>query len=211
MANVEEQLIKDYTPLIVSIARKYRFLAEYDDLFSEGVIALLIAYRKYDDSAGIPLAGYLKQQVTFAVQIKAREIYTPVYIPHKTNAILHAIKRRGLGSEPVEDICKALNQSESEVRRALIAYKHSNMESIDSEVMEDKTLADLFAITQDYSVVMVNDFVSKLNDRQKAILRLLYSGTSQTQIGKELGISQSQVGREIEKLRKLYRREQIGH
>ncbi|MBD7984428.1 sigma-70 family RNA polymerase sigma factor [Sporosarcina sp. Sa2YVA2] len=201
---IEQQLIQDYRPLLASVAKKYAFLAEYEDLFTEGVIALLVAYRKFDEGAGIPIAGYLSQHVRFAVQIKARELNSPVYIPHKTNAIMHAIRRRGLGDNSVEEISEQLKQSKSEVKRALLAYKNSRLKSLDALLGEESSLLDVIVTEDDKTNLTVDDFINLLSDRQKVMLGLMYKDATQNEIAKALNISQSQVGRDIAKIRQLY-------
>ena len=44
-----EQLVENYSRLIYSIAKRYSYGNDLDDLYQVGMIGLINAYEKYDD------------------------------------------------------------------------------------------------------------------------------------------------------------------
>ncbi len=69
-------------------------------------------------------------------------------------------------------------------------------ELLKSDGFEDETI----------DIVIFNEFLETLNEREKKVLYLRYNNMSQTKIAKEVGINQSSVSLQIKRIKEKYKK-----
>ncbi|MDI3504033.1 MAG: hypothetical protein PWP64_969 [Candidatus Cloacimonadota bacterium] len=74
----EEELVREYYPLVVNIAKKYPHLHQ-EDLIQEGMIGLLTAWRRFDPEKGSKFSTYayyyIKKQILAAIKKENPGLY----------------------------------------------------------------------------------------------------------------------------------------
>ena len=80
-----DALIEAYTPLIGSVARRYRGASGVGraELMQEGVVGLLRALERYDPGLGTPFWAYASWWVRQAMQQLVSELSRPVVVPDR--------------------------------------------------------------------------------------------------------------------------------
>jgi RNA polymerase sigma factor (sigma-70 family) len=90
-----QQLIQDFLPLIVNVARRYQRSASIDtnELMQEGCVGLLQALRHYNPDLGVPFGAYARWWVRRAIQQLVCELTGPVVLSERAVRQLTRVKR----------------------------------------------------------------------------------------------------------------------
>lgn len=87
--NVRNQLVLANLRLVASIAKRYRYRFEFNDLIQEGNIGLMKAAEKFDYRKGFKFSTYatwwIRQAITRAIADQARLIRHPVHVVESLN------------------------------------------------------------------------------------------------------------------------------
>ena len=219
-----DQLVMDNVGLIWSIVRRFAGRGyEMEDLFQIGTIGLLKAIDKFDlsfevkfSTYAVPLiSGEIKRFLRDDGMIKvSRSLKELSYKAYQTQERLG----KELGREPsVAEIAEDLKVAPEELTMAMDAC--TDVESLhrpvckkegqEMSLMEKVGQADA-AEERVVDHLLLKELLKNLDkDERKLIYLRYFSEKTQTQVGKELGISQVQVSRMekkiLEKLRALMR------
>jgi RNA polymerase sporulation-specific sigma factor len=166
-----QDLITENMGLVWHVARKFQRTAKFlgfdlDDIMQEGVIGLVKAAKKFDESRGTVFSTY----ATRCIQ----------------NEILMSFRKRRRWQEHYRSI------------------------SIETPFSEDGKLRviDTLGYDQDFnSDVFLIEFLKRLPDRYKTIMRLRLSGLTHQEIAEKIGLSQSYVTKLIIRIQHKYRKE----
>lgn len=215
----KEELIKENSPLIKSLIKRYLNKGiEYDDLFQLGAIGFIKAINNFDESYETKFSTYVVPMVIGEIKrfmrddgsikvsraIKAQNL--------KINKFTEEFLKQNYRRPTYEEIAKEFNMDLSEVIFTVDSAKmpisiYSPLEDDDSK---NNFLLDKY--TTDNSDEMVDNIVLRqviknLNTRDKQIILLrFFRDKTQSEIAKILGVSQVQVSRLenkiLEKIRK---------
>ncbi|AGY48752.1 RNA polymerase sigma factor [Bacillus phage Staley] len=168
-------------------------------------MGLLTACAKYD-----PIKFSEYKFSTYAVKIMvgewlhwARERTTSIRFPRHVREHFSLINRESSFEKDVKEIMKDVGLSEKEVMDAVALNKNFTITSTNKLIDEDDTFGDTFdyfvRTDEDYTNVIAQDFMDKLQPRERYIVEQLLLEKGQREIAEGLGISQVQVGRIIKR------------
>ena len=212
---LEEALLRENMPLVAAIARRYQNCGlMQEDLLQLGSIGLLQALRRFDPDRGLCFS-------TYAVPLIAGEIRRflrddgMVKFSRESKSLALKIERvrREQGDLTVEELSRQLNVSVEEITAALSS--RTGALSLDAPTDEDGTDLQSFLGSADADTerdalrrAELTELFSVLTDRERQVLYLRYfRDRTQSEVGKQLGLSQVQISR-IEKKALLRMRQQ---
>lgn len=214
-----EKIVKDNSPLIWSIVR--RFLgrgADADDLYQLGCLGLLKAIRGFDEDLGNQFSTYAVPKITGEIRRFLRDDGI-IKVSRTTKELAFRIKHTAnflqnkLGYEPsLHELSKELGISVEEIAQAESATLPAD--SLNREVTEDgktleEVLGDFSTEEKTLEYISLSDAIKTLSKRERAVINLRYfKCLTQQQTAKVLKISQVQVSR-IERSSILKLREEI--
>lgn len=205
--DIKEDLVLNQAGHIISIASIYKDADDIEDLFQEGMIAVLESFESYDYTKGASfttytrngifrqMCDYLRRNKTIRLPAlaveklkkinKAKDLLTRLNKPVTTDAIseITGIKEFNvieiLNSLTVEELDRLQNDGEGETSRL------SQIEDPTAEKALDQVLEDLTPPSID---------LSSLTAREKAVIEMFYyKEYSSNKIAKLLGIKPSAV------------------
>ena len=210
----QNQLVLHYQGLVETIARKYSKGKSYhEDIIQVGMIGLLGAIRRYDDSFGKSFAAFAVPTIIGEIKRFLRDKTWSVHVPRRIKELGPKIKTTveeltsTLHRSPkIEEIARYLDVSEEEVLEAMEMGKSYQALSVDHSIEADSdggtvTLLDIFGNVDDgYEKVnqrlVLEKVLHVLSDREKKIIHYTYlENLSQKEAGDRLGISQMHVSR----------------
>ncbi|MCM3570989.1 RNA polymerase sigma factor SigB [Neobacillus mesonae] len=223
--SAQEKLVHQYTPLIASLARKYsKGKYSHEDLMQVGMIGLLVALRRFDDSFGRAFETFLFPTVIGEMKRYLRDKTWSVHVPRRIKELWPKVKtaadeltNQHQRSPKIQEIADYLEISEEEVLEAMEMGKSYQAASVDqpTETGSDGstvTPLDIIGTTdKGYEQVdrklLFESVLHILSEREKQIIQYIFvENKSQRETGELLGISQMHVSRLqkklIEKLRK---------
>lgn len=216
-----EELINGNLRLVLSVIQSFKNRNENpDDLFQVGCIGLIKAIDNFDPNLDVKFSTYAVPMIIGELRRHLRD-YNAIRVPRSLRDMAYrALKAKEMlslktSAEPsVEEIAKELNEDIKLVTKALDAildpvslydpiYNDNGdalyiFDQIKDENENDENWTDNIAI---------KNAISHLGERERQILLMrFYSGKTQTEISKEIGISQAQVSRleksALEKMKK---------
>jgi RNA polymerase sigma-B factor len=212
-----EEVVELNLEIARGIARRFRGRgAEADDLEQVAYLGLVKAAHHYRLDADTPFIGFAVPTIRGEVKRYFRDCAWTVRIPRRLQEMQGTIAAKlpsleqALNREPTPaEIADHLAVEVDEVEQALAAKGCFNVLSLDrpAEADADLTLADVVADEKDGSidqleaVEMLQPVLSDLGDRERRILQLRFvEGWTQSEIGRDIGVSQMQVSRVLRKI-----------
>ncbi|KAB7704814.1 RNA polymerase sigma factor SigB [Bacillus aerolatus] len=210
----QEKLVKHYRGLVESIARKYSKGKSYhEDIVQVGMMGLLGAIRRYDDSYGKSFEAFAIPTIVGEIKRFLRDKTWSVHVPRRIKELGPKIKSTveeltsSLQRSPkVDEIARYLEISEEEVLEAMEMGKSYQALSVDHSIEADSdgstvTLLDIVGNKeQGYEKVdqrlVLEKVLHVLSDRERQIIQYTYlENMSQKDAGDKLNISQMHVSR----------------
>ena len=206
-----EVLVVRYRRLVWSCARQYRTGPEpADDLLQAGYVGLIKAINNFDPAFGRPLIAYAKPFVSGEIKRHLRDERWPVHVQRPAKDLALEVRAvtghltQELGRTPAEpDLARHLGVSTASLRQAQladVAFRPASLDKPQSEAgalsMADSLGSEDPRIDHMLNMQAIATHWGELPRREQEILILRFrSGMTQTQIGKQLGISQMHVCR----------------
>ncbi len=201
-----EKIIKDNSPLIWSIVR--RFLGrgtDSDDLYQLGCLGLIKAVRGFDESLGNQFSTYAVPKISGEIRRFLRDdgaIKVSRTLKEQSAKIRHASQQlyMQLGREPtLSEIARATELTPEEIAQAECATSYTD--SLNREINDDgQTLEELLGNrgiednTLEY--ISLSQAIENLPQRERIVIMLrFFKCMTQDQTSKIMGISQVQVSR----------------
>ena len=228
--NIRLKIIDINTPLIYYIAKKFTTKnIQFDDLVSEGKLAMNNAIDKFDASKNVRFTTYAYYRIYQAIQRAIQNFDRSIRIPvHQVTLYSRVIKTfddltNELGRKPLnKEVARKLGISEDVVEFAL--SNSSSVLSLDKQVGEDKkaTLSDLIADKDDLDpfVYSVNDYAYKIiskilaecSEKEADIFKMRYGldyerAYKLDEIGKKYSISKERVRQIVEAIKRKIAKE----
>ncbi|HLU22920.1 MAG TPA: RNA polymerase sigma factor SigB [Bacillaceae bacterium] len=213
-AEAQEHLVLHYKNLVESIARKYSKGRSYhDDIFQVGIIGLLGAIRRYDESYGKKFEAFAIPTIIGEIKRFLRDKTWSVHVPRRIKELGPKIKTTveelttELQRSPkIEEIANRLDLTEEVILEAMEMGKSYQALSVDHSIEADPdgssvTLLDIVGnIDEGYEKVNQRISLQKvlhvLSEKEKSIIQYTYlENKSQKEVGDMLGISQMHVSR----------------
>lgn len=207
--NVVDDLILENQKLVYFVAKKFVKRAkvlnvEFDDVVSEGEIGLIKAAKNFKPEYGVKFSTYAVPMIEGNIKRAFRDANPGLKIPRQIKELVLKID----GSESVEYLMKTFEVDKKTAEAVLDCKNNPFLASLDYVMSngEDKdvTLADQIGEMDDYSDLDVEDFLIKLPEKLKTVVKLAMKDKSQAEIGTELGLSQVHISRLLKKIRELY-------
>jgi RNA polymerase sigma-B factor len=212
-----EEVVELNIEIARGISRRFRGRgAEPDDLEQVAYLGLVKAAHHYRLDAETPFIGFAIPTIRGEVKRYFRDCAWTVRIPRRLQELQGTISSKlpvleqELNREPsVAEIAEYLEVDEDEVEQAMAAKGCFNVLSLDrpSDADATLTLADVVADEDDRSVDqleavdMLQPVLEDLGPRERRILQLRFiEGWTQSEIGKDIGVSQMQVSRVLRKI-----------
>ncbi|MDI6602383.1 MAG: RNA polymerase sporulation sigma factor SigG [Thermoanaerobacteraceae bacterium] len=205
-----EKFIKGNLRLVLSVIQRFNNRGEcVDDLFQVGCIGLIKAIDNFDINQNVrfstyavpmiigEIRRYLRDNNSIRVSRSLRDM------AYKALQIKDKLVNENAKEPSISEIAKELNVPEEEVVFALDAIQdpislfepvyHDGGDAIYvmDQISDDKNQDDAWLDN-----ISLKEAMSKLNDRDKNIVRLrFFEGKTQMEVAEEIGISQAQVSR----------------
>jgi RNA polymerase sigma factor for flagellar operon FliA len=211
----KEQIIQEYIPLVKYIASRVMFgknkYMEYEDLVSYGMIGLMDALNKFDNTKGMKFSSYASIRIKGAMIDELRK-NRPISkgAMDKLNRYNKAIDtlQGTLVREPtIDEIAKYLEISLNEVAEIENYINYISMISLENVIFSDDEDVNLIGIIEDKNspspdaclqdkeqLEVLTKAISLLKEKDRTILNLYYyEGLTLKQIGEILSVSESRV------------------
>lgn len=211
---LQNELVNRYKVLIETLAAKFsRGNEPYEDLVQVGMIGLLAALKRFDDSYGRHFEGFAVPTIVGEIKRYMRDKTWSVHVPRRIKELGPRVKKaveeltvKHQRSPQIAEIAAYLSVTEEEVLEAMEMARSYNALSVDSPIEADSdgstvTLLDLIGQEDagyeqiDQRMILKKAF-SVLNERESQIIQMtFFENLSQKQAGEALGISQMHVSR----------------
>ena len=219
----KEKLVLQYEGLVHSLARKYSYnRGNHEDLAQVGMIGLLIAAKRFDQSFGKTFEAFAIPTIIGEIKRFIRDKTWSVHVPRRIKELGPRINRAVdeltnllQRSPTVSDIARHLGESEEAILETMEMTKSYKALSVDYRHEVDAeggaiSLLELVGSDEDsYHQadihMLLESVLPVLPEREQQIIKLLfYDNLSQQEVGELLGISQMHVSRlQRRSLRKL--------
>jgi len=207
-----ELLISRYRGLVRFCVQRYTRRSEPDDdLMQVGYVGLMKAINNFNPALGDSLAAYAQPTIIGEIKRHFRDKGWPVHIKRSARELVLEVREatghltQELGRAPGEsDLVRYLGVSGGAVRDAQVAAMAFQASSLDAPVAgqpDGDRLAELLGeedrrVEHMLTMQAVATHWRELPARERAILLLRFNGElTQSEIGRQLGISQMQVSR----------------
>jgi RNA polymerase sigma factor for flagellar operon FliA len=210
-----DKIVEKYIPLVKYIASRVILgkskYVEYDDLVGYGMVGLMDAMNKFDESKGMKFSTYASIRIKGAMIDEIRR-NSPISkgAMDKLNRYNEAIDslQKSLGKEPSnEEIAKALNMSLENVGEIENYINYISVVSLENIIFSDDDDISIMGIIEDKNspspektleekeeVEMLSKALGLLNEKDGIVLSLYYyEGLTLKEIGKVLEVSESRV------------------
>ncbi|WP_442597618.1 RNA polymerase sigma factor SigB [Neobacillus sp. D3-1R] len=210
----QKQLVMQYQNLVEMLARKYsKGRSFHEDIYQVGMLGLLGAIRRYDDSFGKSFEAFAVPTIIGEIKRFLRDKTWSVHVPRRIKELGPKIKStveeltvKLQRSPKVYEIAKSLEVSEEEVLEAMEMGKSYQALSVDHSIEADAeggtvTLLDIVGdVDQGYERInqklVLEKVLHVLSERERQIIQYTYlDNLSQKDAGDKLGISQMHVSR----------------
>ncbi|WP_368900759.1 sigma-70 family RNA polymerase sigma factor [Oceanobacillus oncorhynchi] len=195
---------------IKDVVYRGQFLGvDKEDLFQEGMIGLIKAYRAYKPGKGASFSTLAVPYIWGTANRHLRDKGRVVRIPRRIMDILAKTYKDSEDGMEVSEIAKKHNIAEEEIKDALLGRHPA--ESISSNIVhnmdpdnENFSIENWLRTDDDTSSLDVDEFIECLDDREQNIIRLTLGGANQSIIGNMIGVRQPQVSRVLKNIAKKY-------
>lgn len=202
---------QEYVKMIYSIAHKYSFGSDFEDLCQVGQVGLLKAYENYDKDVGSNFSSYAYLYIKGEILKYIREnrvikVSKDMLVLNKS--ILKAkevLSQKMMRTPTNSELSLFLEIDEEKINEALISCEY--VKSLDYELNDEgRELTMYDSIRYDEkgyndNILDLRDELNKLpSEERRLIIERYYNDKSQQETSKELGISQVQVSRNEAKI-----------
>lgn len=230
--DVREQIVKKYIPLVKYIASrviigKSKYI-EYEDLVSYGMIGLMDAINKFDESRGMKFSTYASIRIKGAMIDEIRK-NSPISKGamdklNKYNEAVEKLRATLLRDPSNDEIAKELKMTLGDISEIEGYINYISVVSLEDMLFSDDDDMPLSGIIEDKKspspektleekelIEYLGKALDLLNEKDKTVLSLYYyEGLTLKEIGKVLEVSESRVcqlhSRAIVNLRKALKK-----
>jgi RNA polymerase sigma-B factor len=207
-----DRLIRQYLPLVISLARRYTGRGEdLDDLVQVGAIGLIKAIDRYEAGRGVELSSFAIPTIVGEIKRHLRDRAWPIRVPRRLQEL--NIQLRACEAElsaalerpvTVAEIAKRADVRPDEAAEALASARSQKPLSLSAPADNGNGAVDAFErsarVDEGYELgedrALLAQGLKALDDRERRLIHLsFFRDLSQVQIAQEVGISQIHVSR----------------
>jgi RNA polymerase sigma factor for flagellar operon FliA len=200
--------------IVKAIASKYyteKIGLEYEDLVSLGVMGLIDAKKRFDESRGVKFQTFASVRITSFIIDEIRKC-SPISRANvakikEYNKCVDELQNKLFRKPKIEEIAQYMNISKKEVSDITSKMVNSTNIHIDTTISESENEFSLIDTIEDKSVLCPEEEIEKkelqtimanaldlLKERDRLVLSLYYyEELTLKEIGKILGVSESRV------------------
>lgn len=217
-SKLRSDLIFRHLPLVETLARRFLFRAHgepLEDLVQVGTIGLIKALDRFDPNKAAQFATYATHQIVGEIRHYLRDksdlIRHPRWLRFVTYQMLQESERlaQQLGRFPgAREIADSLNITEESVVEILRLNETLSQTTLDGSERESLRRAQekirsqrlvSFQLPMEDKISLFNALEKLVEAERKAVYLFFYYDLTQSEIGKQLGLSQRAVSRLIQK------------
>ncbi len=217
-SDLRAEIVNRNVGLVKSIALKFLSSGEpLDDLIQAGYIGLLNAVSNFDLDRSNRFSTYASYLIQGEIRHYIRDKHATIRVPQWVQTMNRRIKEaeecifQQQGRPPtLMELAAKVNLQEEQVRMLLRSRESMTYVSIDQDRRSgdpnptQPTTERLIAKSEGFPFdirMRILTAIEQLSDIQQSVIQgLFYQGKSQSEVGKELGISQRQVSRMKERI-----------
>lgn len=214
--------ILEYEKLVCSIASKYRYYSDFEDLKQEGMKGLLKAVEKYVPNPNTKFSTYASfwirgEILDFLGRDKNIKVSKEISALSKKVDVYSDILRQKLGREPsVSELSFFLEEDEDKVIEAI--HSKDLVLSSDYEINQDEegknvSLYDTvpyYEMGYDEDILTLRSALEDLSEEERKIIELrYYQDMSQSEVSRELGTNQVNISRKESKILQKLRKDMV--
>lgn len=211
----KEQIIQEYIPLVKYIASRVMFgknkYMEYEDLVSYGLIGLMDALKKFDNTKGMKFSSYASIRIKGSMIDELRK-NRPISKGamdklNKYNKAIDNLQMQLLREPTNDEIAKYLEISLNEVAEIENSINYISMVSLENVIFSDDEDVNLIGIIEDKNSPSPDAYlqdkeqlevlvkaIELLKEKDRLVLNLYYyEGLTLKEIGIVLSVSESRV------------------
>lgn len=211
-----EKLLERYTPLIKYVVERLSVglpkNVDHDDLMSAGILGLLDAYDKYDDTKGTKFETYAVWRIKGAVLDQLRALdWASRSVRRKAREVEASTRRldQRLGRAATDvEVAREAKMPLADYHRLMDQVRGAVLLSLDetrspedgdslglAEVIEDPNAPDVLArLEEEETRIVLLDTLNRLPEQERVVVALYYyEHMTLREIGATLGISESRV------------------
>jgi len=213
--DVKEQIIKKYIPLVKYIASrviigKSKYI-EYEDLIGYGMLGLMDAFNKFDESKGMKFSTYASIRIRGSMIDEIRK-NSPISKGamdklNKYNNAIEKLQKKNLKEPSNKEIADELGVSLEDVGEIENFINYISVVSLEDLIFSEEddmmligTIEDEKSPNPEKSIEEIEqiEYLTKalnmINEKDKTVLSLYYyEAMTLKEIGKILGVSESRV------------------
>lgn len=213
--NPHEKIVKEYIPLVKYIASRVMIgktkYVEYDDLVGYGMVGLMDAIHKYDESKGMKFTTYASIRIKGAIIDELRK-NSPISKGamdklNKYNASVERLQKSFLREPSILEVAEDMNMSVNEVGAienyinyiAVVSLEDMTFSDEDEvpllgAIVDEKSPKPELIVEEEEKIKFLQNGIEELKEKDQTILSLYYyEGLTLKEIGKVLGVSESRV------------------
>ena len=158
LSNVEfEKLFRQFEPMIIKLCRKWSRLniIEFDELMQISLLALMEAYKTYDEKRGMKFSTYVYNTIEYRIRKE-------IYLTNKKNKRYKTVSLNTTIESGEGDVIEILDMIEDKVNIALEVQDKIMMEIYKAEITAnlDKKKADVMILKYFYN--QSNNYIEKV-------------------------------------------------
>lgn len=210
-----ENIILENINLIYKIAGYFKNYNDKEDLINAGVIGMIDAYYKFDDSFNTKFTTYafpyilgeMKKCVRNDKGLKVSRNINSLY--NKIDKVKYLLCQKYKRIPTTKELSLYLNIDEKLIEEAI--NSHNNIDSLDNAIIKDSKEVNLYDIIPDKmddldTLIELKESLKKLDSNEEKLIKYRYfKNLSQMDTAKKLGITQVQVSRNEKKIIKKLR------
>lgn len=203
--HTRDSIVVKYNDLVYQVANRlsrddFHFR---EDLVQEGFIGLIEAFDRFDSSKDVKFITYAYRYVQGFVA-RGFDKRTLIHTPAVVIRTAWKIQRSDLWELSDSELAEKFEKTLHHIQSCRIYFNTQKVASMDKEAFgktEEGTLYHILSKDDDLTSIVIQDYCSRMNDREKLIVQKLASGYSQAEIAKHLGLSKQRIGQLTAKIK----------
>ena len=209
-----EELLQENMEIIENVVKPYKRKLKFsaydcEDLMQEALLGFVESYNSFKGKEEEFIAYAIR-----AMQYRIKDLIVfqsnKIKIPHRVAKVLTCAKKYDFGFEDAEQIAEITKLPLKTVVDALEWETKKNISSLDElEVSNDGEVflkyQNANAFSSDLTILTVNEFLDRFDDKTQSIVILAMDETTQKRISEIVKTSQGNISKTLKKMRKEWK------